>query len=68
MYERCESEVNVGGNQEAGHICDGNIIILEVFQGRARTRGETRVMVVLANNGVLGDHPARTWRRNGVGL
>ena len=30
-YEGCESEVNVGGNQGASHVGNGNIIIVKVI-------------------------------------
>ena len=68
MYERCKSEVDVGGNWRASYVRDGDVVILEIFQRGARTRGGLRVMVVSANNGVLGDHPVRLWRGNGMGL
>ena len=68
MYERHKSEVNVGGNWGAGHVRNGDVIVFEVFQMGVRMRGGTRVMVVAADDGVFGDHPARMWRRDGTGL
>ena len=30
-YEWCESEVNVGGDWGAGHVGDGDVVILEIL-------------------------------------
>ena len=59
MYERHESEVSKGGNWETSHVGDGDIIILEIFQGGTRMRRGTGVRVVVANDGAFRNRPAR---------
>ena len=67
-YERCKSEVSERRDRGAGHVGDGNIVILEVFQGRMRTRRGMGVGVVAMKDGVFRDHPAGMRGRNRVRL
>ena len=67
-YERCKLEVDIGRDWGASHVCDSDIVIFEVFQRGVRTRGGSGARVMSANYGVLGDHLARAWRRDGARL
>ena len=68
MYKRRESEVDIGGDWGAGHVCNNNVIILEVFQQRVRTRRELEARVTQMNNRIFRNHSARVWRGNGMRL
>ena len=68
MYERCKSEVDVGGNQGTGHVSNGDVIVLKVFQWGTRTRRGMGVRVMAMDTGVLGNHSSRAWRRDRIGL
>ena len=56
MYERCESEVDIGGNRGASHVSDGDVVILKVFQWGTRMRRGMGVRVTVMDMGVLGNH------------
>ena len=68
MYERCKSEVDVGGNQGTSHVSDGDVVILKVFQWGTRTRRRMGVRVIVTDMGVLRNHSSRVWRRDRMGL
>ena len=67
-YEWRESEIDIRRAGGTSHISDGNVIILKVFQGRMRARGETRARVTATDTRVLRDHSTGAWRRNGTWL
>ena len=64
MYERHESEVNVRRDWGTSHVGDGNVVILEVFEGRVGTRGGTRAWVAATDARVFRDHSLGTRRGN----
>ena len=67
-YERRESEVDVRGDGRAGHVSDGDVVVIKVFERRVRARRGTRTGVAMADARVLGDHSAGTRRRYGARL
>ena len=67
-YERRESEVNVRRDGEACHVGDGDIVVIEVFEGGVRTRRGMRTWVATTDTRVLRDHSSGARRRNGMRL
>ena len=67
-YERCESEVNIGGNWGAGHVSNGDAIVLKVCQWGARARRGVRAWIAVMDMGIFGNHllRARRWDRMGL--
>ena len=66
-YEWC-SEVDIGRDQGASHVADGNVILFEVLQRRMRARGRARMRVATMDMRILGDHSSRTWGRDRMWL